>query len=154
MKAIWKILPWFCLALFGIEIVAVMMPKGQGEFHTAEFGRLPVLLNGPDSAVRFHRAQRASPDPQHRLTVPWNSCLHGNSGACKKLKATEWVLEVMTRADVADTRPIFLIHHPDLLGELKLEGKGVEKSGCTISVLTTSAPGWLTSRNKAKRRAK
>ncbi len=35
----------------------------------------------------------------------------------------------MTRPEVADTRPIFLIHHAELLGELKLQDKGVEKSG-------------------------
>ncbi len=47
----------------------------------------------------------------------------------KKLKSTEWLLEVMFRPDQADERPIFLIHHPELLSELNLEGKGVEKSG-------------------------
>src|SRR6185436_4904636 len=44
-------------------------------------------------------------------------------------KATEWLLEVMTRPEIADTRPVFLIHHTELLGELKLQDKGVEKSG-------------------------
>ena len=47
----------------------------------------------------------------------------------KKLKATEWLLEVVARPEVADTRPIFLIHHSELLGELKLQDTGVEKSG-------------------------
>ena len=40
-----------------------------------------------------------------------------------------WLLAVFRRAERADTRPIFLIHHPELLGELKLQAKGVEKSG-------------------------
>jgi len=44
----------------------------------------------------------------------------------KKLKSTDWLLEVFFKPDVADTRPIFLIHHPDLVSELKLAGKGVE----------------------------
>ena len=35
----------------------------------------------------------------------------------------------MARPEVADTRPIFLIHHADLLGELKLQDKGIDKSG-------------------------
>ena len=39
------------------------------------------------------------------------------------------MLEVLFKPDVADTRPIFLIHHPDLLAELNLGDKGVEKSG-------------------------
>src|SRR5262249_22387586 len=47
----------------------------------------------------------------------------------KKLKATAWLLEVMTRPEDADTRPVFLIHHEELLGLLRLQDKGVEKSG-------------------------
>ena len=46
MKWIYKTLPWFFLGLFGIEIIAVMMPKRDGEFHVREFARLPVLLGG------------------------------------------------------------------------------------------------------------
>ena len=47
----------------------------------------------------------------------------------EKLKASTWLLEVMLKPEVADTRPIFLIHHPELLAELKLADKGVAKSG-------------------------
>src|SRR5207247_6393015 len=46
MKLFWKTLPWLFVALFGAEIVAVILPKHDGEFHVREFGRLPVLLNG------------------------------------------------------------------------------------------------------------
>ncbi len=42
MKPLYKILPWFFLVLFATEIVAVLLPKADGKFHTAEFGRLPV----------------------------------------------------------------------------------------------------------------
>ena len=47
----------------------------------------------------------------------------------KKLKSTEWLLEVMFKPGIADTRPVFLIHHPDLIGEFKLGEKGIENSG-------------------------
>jgi len=47
----------------------------------------------------------------------------------KELKATEWLLEVMARPEHADDRPVFLIHHPDLITGLKLQDKGVENSG-------------------------
>src|SRR6185436_8522189 len=47
----------------------------------------------------------------------------------KKLKSTEWLLEVFFKPEMSDTRPIFLIHHPDLISELKLAETGVEKSG-------------------------
>jgi len=46
MKLVLKLLPWLLVALFGAEIIAVLAPKKEGEFHTREFGRLPVLMNG------------------------------------------------------------------------------------------------------------
>ena len=129
MKPLLKILPWCFVALFGAEIVAVMLPKHDGEYHVREFGRLPVLLNGRiqpfDSVARNALLQiRSTGDVPLEEVPSWKFWHHP-----KKLKSTEWLLEVMTRPDDADTRPIFLIHHADLLGELKLQDKGVEKSG-------------------------
>ena len=46
MKVIYRILPWFFVALFASELIAVLAPKKDGEFHLREFGRLPVLANG------------------------------------------------------------------------------------------------------------
>src|SRR5206468_12656490 len=124
-----KVLPWCLLALFATEIVAILMPKKDGEFHEREFGRLPVLLNGRiqpfDSVARNSLLQiRSTGDVPLEEVPSWKFWHHA-----KKLKATEWLLEVMARPEVADTRPIFLIHHSELLGELKLQDKGVEKSG-------------------------
>ena len=129
MKFLFKLIPWFFLALFGAEIVAVMLPKKDGEYHVREFGRLPVLLNGRiqpfDSVARNTLLQiRSTGDVPLEEVPSWKFWHHP-----KKLKSTEWLLEVMTRPEVADTRPIFLIHHSELLGELKLQDKGVEKSG-------------------------
>ena len=124
-----KLIPWFFVALFGAEIVAVMLPKKDGEYHVREFGRLPVLLNGRiqpfDSVARNSLLQiRSTGDVPLEEVPSWQFWHHP-----KKLKSTEWLLEVMTRPEIADTRPIFLIHHAELLGELKLQDKGVEKSG-------------------------
>jgi cytochrome c-type biogenesis protein CcsB len=129
MKRLLKLLPWFFLALFGAEILAVMLPRKDGEYHVRAFGRLPVLLNGRiqpfDSVGRNTLLQIRSTGEVPLEEVPsWQFWHHP-----KKLKSTEWLLEVMTRPEVADTRPIFLIHHAELLGELKLQNKGVEKSG-------------------------
>jgi cytochrome c-type biogenesis protein CcsB len=129
MKTPLKLLPWFFVALFAIEIVAVMMPKKDGEYHVREFGKLPVLLNGRiqpfDSVARNSLLQiRSTGDVPLEEVPSWQFWHHP-----KKLKSTEWMLEVMARPEEADTRPIFLIHHAELLGELKLEDKGVEKSG-------------------------
>src|ERR1017187_4982937 len=129
MKPLLKLIPWFFVALFGAEIVAVMMPKRDGEYHVREFGRLPVLLNGRiqpyDSVARNTLLQiRSTGDVPLEEVPSWKFWHHP-----KKLKSTEWLLEVMTRPEIADTRPVFLIHHAELLGELKLQDKGVEKSG-------------------------
>jgi cytochrome c-type biogenesis protein CcsB len=129
MKKLLTFLPLFFLALFGIEIVAVMAPKKDGEFHVRQFGSLPVLLNGRiqpfDSVARNSLLQMRSTGDVPLEEVPsWKFWHHP-----KKLKSTPWLLEVMAQPDLADTRPIFLIHHAELLGELKLEDKGVEKSG-------------------------
>ncbi len=129
MKFIYKVLPWFFVALFGAEIVAVFTPKGEGEFHVREFGRLPVLMNGRiqpfDTVGRNALLQiRSTGDVPLEQVPSWKFWHHP-----KKLRSSEWLLEVLYRPQVADTRPIFLIHHPDLLSELNLTGKGVEKSG-------------------------
>ena len=129
MKLIFRLIPWFFVALFGAEIIAVMAPKRDGEYHVSEFGRLPVLLNGRiqpfDSVAHNTLLQiRSTGDVPLEEVPSWKFWYHA-----RKLKSTEWLLEVMTRPETADTRPIFLIHHAELLGELKLHDKGVEKSG-------------------------
>lgn len=139
MKTVFKILPWFFLALFGVEIVAVLLPKPGGVWHAREFGRLPVLLNGRiqplDSVARNSLLQiRSTGDvPVEYVTNAagrveaypgWKFWHHP-----KKLRSSEWLLEVFFKPDVADTRPIFLIHHPELISELKLADKGIDNSG-------------------------
>jgi cytochrome c-type biogenesis protein CcsB len=129
MKTLLKILPWCFVALFASEIIAVMMPKKDGAFHTREFGRLPVLLNGRvqpfDSVARNSLLQiRSTGDVPLEEVPSWKFWHHP-----EKLKATPWLLELMTRPEIADTRPVFLIHHAELLGELKLQDKGIDKSG-------------------------
>jgi ABC-type transport system involved in cytochrome c biogenesis permease subunit len=129
MKWFLKLLPWCWAALFAAEIVAVMLPRKEGALHTREFGRLPVLLGGRiqpfDSVARNSLLQiRSTGDVPLEQVPSWEFWHHP-----RKLKSSEWLLEVMARPETADTRPIFLIHHSDLLGELNLGGKGVEKSG-------------------------
>jgi cytochrome c-type biogenesis protein CcsB len=124
-----RLLPWFFVALFGAEILAVLLPRKDGEYHVREFGRLPVLLNGRiqpfDSVARNSLLQiRSTGDLPIEMVPSWKFWHHP-----KKLKSTEWLLEVMTRPETADTRTNFLIHHSDLLGELKLQDKGINKEG-------------------------
>ncbi len=153
MKWVYSIVPFFFLALFGAEFAAVFAPKKDGEFHLREFGRLPVLANGriqpfdsfAQNSLLQLRSTASIPLEGNGADGSWGTWeeLRKNSKANplsernwwqfnkhpKKLKPTEWLLEVMTHPDIADTRPIFLISHSDLLGELKLQEKGIEKSG-------------------------
>src|SRR5437867_1370423 len=129
MKLFLKILPWFFVALFGAEIIVVLAPKKEGEFHTREFGRLPVLMNGRiqpvDSVARNSLLQiRSTADVPLEEVPSWKFWRHP-----KKLKSTEWLLELMFRPKQADERPVFLIHHPELLSELNLQDQGIAKSG-------------------------
>jgi cytochrome c-type biogenesis protein CcsB len=131
MKSLIKIMPWCFLALFATEILVVFRPKKDkdGEFQVREFARLPVLLNGRiqpfDSvAVNSLLQLRSTASLPLEIVPSWKFWQHA-----KKLKPTEWLLEVMTRPEDADTRRVFLAHHPDLLSELKLQDKGVENSG-------------------------
>ncbi|MFM1769427.1 MAG: Cytochrome c biosis protein CcsA [Verrucomicrobiota bacterium] len=129
MKSIHRLIPWVLLALFATEVIMVLLPKANRGLHAAEFGRLPVLLDGRiqplDSVARNALLQiRSSSDAPLEIKPSWQFWSHG-----RKLRSSEWLLEVFFHPELADTRPIFLIHHPDLLTELRLVGKGLEKSG-------------------------
>uniref|UniRef100_A0A7C4KH09 Cytochrome C biogenesis protein n=1 Tax=Anaerolinea thermolimosa TaxID=229919 RepID=A0A7C4KH09_9CHLR len=138
-----KWIPWLVLAVFVAEIVAILLPKRDKDFHLQDFGRLPALLNGRvqpfDSVGRNAllqiRGTASVPLEEKKSYEFWKHP--------EKLKATQWLLEVMLKPEQADQRPIFLIHHPDLLNELNLRGKGKEKSGLfyfTYNELTNAIP--------------
>ena len=140
MNRLLKWLPWLLLALFGAEMVAVLLPKKDGEFHVAAGGRLPVLMNGRiqpfDSVARNALLQMRSTGDVPLEEVPsWQFWHHP-----RKLRSSEWLVEVFFRPDDADSRPIFLIHHPELISELKLGDKGVEKSGLRYYTFAELAP--------------
>jgi cytochrome c-type biogenesis protein CcsB len=132
MKTLLRLAPALLVViLFGGDVVGISIPKKDkiGDFQYHEFGRLPVLLNGRiqpfDSVARNSLLQLRSTGELPLEEVPsWKFWHHA-----KKLKPSEWLLEVMAKPEVADTRHAFLIHHPELLGELKLQDKGIEKSG-------------------------
>jgi ABC-type transport system involved in cytochrome c biogenesis permease subunit len=129
VKRLLKILPWLLLAVFVAELAAVLRPRSDTGFNVAEFGRLPVLLNGRiqplDSVARNSLLQiRSTGDVPLEEAPWWKFWRHA-----RKLRSSEWLLEVFFKPEIADSRPIFLIHHPDIINSLKLGDKGVEKSG-------------------------
>jgi ABC-type transport system involved in cytochrome c biogenesis permease subunit len=149
-----KYFPWLLTGLLVLWIVSAMRPpRSKTEFNTPDFGRLPVLLNGRvqpldsvgQNALLQIRGQHSVPLQGNDSKGNWGDFLElrqkADAGQLeerkwyqfskhpKRLKSTEWLLEVMLLPEQADDRYIFLIHHPELLGELKLDGKGVDKSG-------------------------
>jgi len=149
-----KWLPWAILVLFAAETVVALLPRRDkaGDFHVLEFGKLPVLLDGRvqplDSVARNCllqiRGTQSVPlegNGSNGRWGEWTALRQANAGPLeerrwwqfhkhpRKLKASAWLLEVLMGPELADQRPIFLIHHPELLSELKLEEKGIENQG-------------------------
>jgi hypothetical protein len=104
--------PWVVVTIFLVYVAAAIpwpIPSA-GEFDANGFGRLPVWLNGRiqpiDSAARLALLQIRG-----TVRVPEDA---GGSGPFWKprpmLGATEWLLEILTRPDAADTRRLFRIH--------------------------------------------
>jgi ABC-type transport system involved in cytochrome c biogenesis permease subunit len=118
-----ELVPWAILGLFLLYVAEAAFRPGRSPagLDLAGFGRLPVLLNGRvqpfDSVARNSLLQIRStatvPLEQKKTAKFWEHP--------RKLSSTEWLLEVMTMPEVADERKIFLVHHPELLGELDLK---------------------------------
>lgn len=110
-----RFLPWIILGVFLIHVAAAMpRPRRSSEgFDLSEFGCLPVLMNGRvqpiDSVARLGLLQI-----RNAVTVP-------QERPPRMLDATEWLLEVLTKPDLADTRKIFLVDEPPLVAALGLE---------------------------------
>ncbi|RYD30113.1 MAG: cytochrome C biogenesis protein [Verrucomicrobiaceae bacterium] len=80
-----------------------------------EFGALPVVSKGRhqpfDSLARNTLMQLRL--KQTMLLEPWNSSFWKPS-ASKKISATEWLMELMMKPEVGDTRPCFRVDNDDL----------------------------------------
>lgn len=111
-----KIIPWAVAALFALwALSALRPPRERTEYNTAEFGRLPVLLNG--------RVQPLDSVARNALLImrgKQSVALEGGG----KLSAIEWFLEATMKPEVADGRKMFRVDHPELRGMLKLPAEG------------------------------
>src|SRR5882762_5595688 len=117
-----RIAPWVILGVFLIYLAAAAFPPGRTPdgFRIAEFGSLPVVINGGvqpiDSVARagLLRIRGTATVPAGR-TRPWQLWSSG-----RPLEASEWLLELLTKPDAADARRLFPIHEPALLAALHL----------------------------------
>lgn len=109
-----KFLPCFIAGLFVAWIVSALATREEGEFHLREFGKLPVLLNGrvqPMDSV----GRNALRQLRNTQTVP----LEGN----RTLGATEWLLEVLAKPGIADTRRVFRVDNDEVKSLLGLPAR-------------------------------
>jgi hypothetical protein len=131
-----RILPW---AVFGVFVVYVgvatlaMPSRSASSFDLRDFRRLPVSVSGrvqPVDTVARLALQRI----RRSATVPPDQSGAGpvRTGA---LDADEWLLEVLSKPDTADTRRIFPIGG-ELAGKLSLKAAGAGTSYYSFRDLT------------------
>lgn len=113
-------LPWLAVLVCGAVVLLSLRGKPERGFHTREFGRLPVLLNGRiqplDSVARNFLLQIRG--KQSVFLEDTNKS--GMFPQGKSLSATEWLMEVMMKPERADAEKVFRIDNPELLALLKL----------------------------------
>ena len=110
--------PWICAVFFALWFLSgAQAPKPVNGFDIAGFGRLPVLLNGRlqpfDSVAR-----------NALLSMSGRSLVRVQDGPA--LSPSEWLLEAMTKPDLADQRKIFRVQHPDLESSLGAQKEGLQ----------------------------
>jgi ABC-type transport system involved in cytochrome c biogenesis permease subunit len=122
-----KFLPWIFVAVFAFWFLGgVQAPKQKDGYNIADFGRLPVLLNGRvqplDSVARNTLLVISG-----RSTVPYGpeKSVLGMKYQ-DRMTPSQWLLEAMTQPNLANTRKIFRIQHPDLEGLMGTDKVGLQ----------------------------
>ena len=89
----------------------LLAPEPKSDLPLAEFSRLPALEGGRVKPLDSF-ARNSLLLIRGTQTLPVDG---------KTLSATEWLLDVMFRPEAADTRKVFVIDDPDVLGLLGLQ---------------------------------
>jgi hypothetical protein len=118
-----RLIPWTICAVFAAYVAAPVLgwrATSRDGFDLATFARLPVAIGARvrpiDSVARMGLLQ-----VRGTVDVP----LADNAGAIhiggSRLSATEWLLELLVKPDVADTRRVFPIGDPAVLAKIRLQ---------------------------------
>ena len=111
-------LPLIITALFALWILGALVPRRDRDHAFGDFGRLPVVFNGRlqpfdslarNSLTRIREKETANLEP----AKSWYE-------RPRIVSATEWLLTVMTRPELADGWKVFRVDHPELKAMLKL----------------------------------
>lgn len=110
-------LPITITAVFALWLVGSLAPRKDKEFAFSEVGRIPVVFGGRlqpfDSLARntltqIREKEKANLEP----AKSWYQ-------KPKQISATEWLLTVMTKPEVADGWKVFRVDHPEVKAMLK-----------------------------------
>ena len=125
-----KWIPVIVVAVMALWVVSKMRPpQNKGDFNVVEFGQLPILMDGRIKPIDTI-ARNSLLSIRGSQSVPKRFSDDAEAPAKReRLTATEWLLEVAMRPEDADRRYVFRIHHPDVIEDLGLVGKGISKSG-------------------------
>ncbi len=119
-----KWLPWIAVGLFAAWVIGGLRPtREKTAFNTAEFGRLPVLLNGrvqPLDSVGMN----ALLSMRGKRTVGKEEWKWGKR--VEKVNPTQWLMDVLMRPEEADQYRTFRAQHPDLQSMLGGAAEGLE----------------------------
>jgi cytochrome c-type biogenesis protein CcsB len=124
-----KWVPWILVAVFGGWVLATLNHGPETGFDTRGFARLPVLLNGRiqpmDSVARNSLLQIRSKQAVFLEDPAKKDSLFPQG---TNMTATEWLLGVMMKPEVADHQKVFRVDNPEVLASLKLSDR--EKYFC------------------------
>lgn len=115
MNKFTRALPWILVAIFAGWVISAFRPPKEQGFRLSEFGKLPVLLEG-----RVQPLDSVGRNTLLQIRTKQTVLLDDGRTS---MPAVEWVAETMMKPDVADTRKIFRIDHPEVLSLLKLPEK-------------------------------
>jgi ABC-type transport system involved in cytochrome c biogenesis permease subunit len=117
-------LPWVITIVFAGWAIGNLAPrKDKSPFHISEFAKLPVLLEGRvqplDSVARNTLLLIRG---KSTVAIEPEGSMSGMERAfkTKRMSAIEWLLEMTTRPDTADTRKVFRIDNTELKSMLKV----------------------------------
>ncbi len=124
-----KLVPWALTAAFGAQLIVGLIPAAESDFRYRQFGRVPVVFNGrlqPIDTLARNVLRQISGTTTVLLAEPQTT---RSVRRTQKLTATAWLAEALMNPAVADTRRIFLIHHPEVLDAFGLRGMGRRRGG-------------------------
>ena len=117
-------LPWVITIVFAGWAIGNLAPrKDKSAFHISEFAKLPVLLEGrvqPLDSVARNTLLLIRGKSTVAIEPEGSASGMEKTFKTKRMSAIEWLLEMMTRPDVADTRKVFRIDNTELKSMLKV----------------------------------